>query len=44
MMMGRTWKAKITPNGPLVGAERPEDELAACFGVLQHGVDARAVA
>ena len=43
MMMGRTWKAKITPNGAGFGAQRsPKTKPAAGLGVTQHGVHARA--
>ena len=42
MMMGSTWKAKTTPIRPLFVPSCPEHELAAGFGVPQHGVHARA--
>ena len=42
MMMGSTWKAKTTPNGPVLMPSGAEHELAARLGVAEHGVHARA--
>ncbi len=43
MMIGSTWKAKITPYGPLLRAQRvAENERRARLGVAQHGVHTRA--
>ena len=40
MTMGSTWKAKTTPNGPLLAPSGPNTKLAARLGVIQHGVHA----
>ena len=42
MTIGRTWKAKMTPNGPPFVSEGPEEEFAADLGVFEHGVNAGA--
>ena len=35
MMIGSTWNAKMTPNGPLFVPSGAEDELAARLGVVR---------